>query len=198
TKERNLETFALTYVPDETVKYPIRFFVQGTPYKLWGLFPSNIHLIGIEAEEPLFLLGADRLGRDLFSRIIYGARISLSIGLVGVFLSMILGILIGGVSGYYGGTVDLITQRMIELLIAIPTIPLWMGLSAALPPDWSPVKTYFGITVILSVIGWSGLARVVRGKFISLREEDFVMAAQLMNATDMRIIWRHQIGRAHV
>ncbi len=193
TKERDLETFALTFVPDETVKYPIRFLVRGTPYKLWGIFPSDLHLFGIEADEPLYLLGADRMGRDLFSRIVYGARISLSIGLVGVFLSMILGILIGGISGYYGGTVDIIVQRMIELLIAIPTIPLWMGLSAALPPDWSPVKTYFGITVILSVIGWSGLARVVRGKFISLREEDFVMAAQLMNATDMRIIWRHLV-----
>jgi peptide/nickel transport system permease protein len=193
TKERNLETFALTFVPDETVRYPIYFFIRGTPYKLWGLFESDIHLFGIEAEEPLFLLGADRLGRDLFSRIVYGARISLSIGLVGVFLSMVLGILIGGISGYYGGTVDLVVQRLIELLIAIPTIPLWMGLSAALPPDWSPVRTYFGITVILSVIGWSGLARVVRGKFMSLREEDFVMAAQLMNATDMRVIWRHLV-----
>lgn len=194
TKERNPETFALDYVIDTEQKYPIYFFIRGHEYKLWGLWTTNIHLFGIQSEEmPLFLLGSDRLGRDLFSRIVYGARISLSIGLIGVFLSMVLGILIGGISGYYGGTVDLIVQRMIELLVAIPTIPLWMGFSAALPADWSPIKTYFGITVILSLIGWSGLARVVRGKFISLREEDFVMAARLMNASELRIILRHLV-----
>lgn len=194
TKQRNPETFALDYVIDPTQKYPLYFFTRGVEYKLWGLWTTNIHLFGIEAEEmPLFVLGSDRLGRDLFSRIVYGSRISLSIGLIGVFMSMILGTLIGGVSGYYGGIVDVIVQRMIELLIAIPTIPLWMGLSAALPPDWSPIKTYFGITIILSLIGWSGLARVVRGKFMSLREEDFVMAARLMNASELRIIVRHLV-----
>src|SRR5690606_5245575 len=124
TKERDPETFALTYVPDPETKYPLRFFVRGTPYKLWGLFESDLHLFGIEAEEPLFLLGGDRLGRELLSRIIYGSRISLSIVLVGVFLSLVLGILIGGISGYYGGTIDVMVQRSIELLIAIPTIPL--------------------------------------------------------------------------
>jgi peptide/nickel transport system permease protein len=194
TKERNMETFALDYVVDTEQKYPIYFFVSGHQYKLWGLWTTDLHLFGTQSEEmPLFLLGSDRLGRDLFSRILYGARISLSIGLIGVFLSMILGVLIGGISGYYGGTIDLIVQRVIELLVAIPTIPLWMGFSAAMPVDWPPLRIYFGITIILSLIGWSGLARVVRGKFISLREEDFVMAARLMNASEMRIILRHLV-----
>jgi peptide/nickel transport system permease protein len=194
TKERNLETFALDYVIDPAQKYPIYFFTRGHEYKLWGSWTTNLHLFGIQAEEmPLFILGSDRLGRDLFSRIVYGSRISLSLGLIGVFMSMVLGTLIGGISGYYGGTIDLVVQRVIELLVAIPTIPLWMGLSAALPPDWSPIKTYFGITIILSLIGWSGLARVVRGKFMALREEDFVMAARLMNAGELRIILRHLV-----
>ncbi len=192
--ERDPETYKLTYTPDPTKKYPIRLLVRGDPYKMWGLFETDLHLFGIESQdEPLYLLGGDRLGRDLFSRVIYGSRISLSVGLVGVFLSIILGTLIGGISGYYGGVIDLAVQRVIELLIAIPSIPLWMGLSAALPPDWSPVKTYFGITIILSIIGWSGLARVVRGKFMSLREEDFVVAARLINANEMRIIIRHLV-----
>ncbi|HEY64295.1 MAG TPA: ABC transporter permease [Caldilineae bacterium] len=192
--KRDPETYRLVYTPDPAKKYPIRFFVRGAKYKMWGIIESDLHLFGIEgSDQPLYLLGSDRMGRDLFSRIIYGARISLSIGLVGVFLSMILGTLIGGVSGYYGGTVDMVVQRVIELLISIPSIPLWMGLSAALPPGWSPVKIYFGITVILSLIGWSGLARVVRGKFMSLREEDFVVAARLLNASEMRIILRHLV-----
>lgn len=194
TSERNLETFRMEFVIDTEQKYPLRFFVRGEPYKLWGLFESDWRLVGIDSEEhPLFLLGADRLGRDVFARIVYGSRISLTVGLIGVFLSMIIGTFLGGISGYYGGTVDLIVQRTIELLVSIPSIPLWMGLSAALPPDWSAVKTYFGITIILSIIGWSGLARVVRGKFMSLREEDFVVAARLINASEMRIIFRHLV-----
>ncbi len=191
---RDMETFKLVYEEDRERKYYLHFLVEGDEYKLFGLFPGNIHLFGLkDADEPLYLLGGDRLGRDLFSRIIYGSRISLTVGLVGVFLSMILGTLIGGISGYYGGTIDVIVQRVIELLISIPSIPLWMGFSAALPADWSPVKTYFGITIILSIIGWSGLARVVRGKFIALREEEFVVAARLINASEMRIIVRHLV-----
>jgi len=141
----------------------------------------------------MYLLGADRLGRDLLSRIIYGTRISMSIGLVGVTVSLILGIILGGVSGYYGGTVDNIIQRIIEFLRSIPSIPLWLGLAAALPPDWSPMKIYFSITVILSTIGWTSLARVVRGRFLSLREEDFVMAAKLDGASEMSIILKYML-----
>jgi peptide/nickel transport system permease protein len=139
----------------------------------------------------VFLFGADRNGRDMFTRIVYGARLSLSIGLLGVAISFFLGILLGGVSGYYGGTWDTVIQRVIEFMRSIPTIPLWMALSAALPPNWPPVRIYFGITIILSLIGWTGLARVVRGRFLALREEDFVMAARLCGSSELRIILRH-------
>ncbi|MBA7549744.1 Dipeptide transport system permease protein DppC [subsurface metagenome] len=139
----------------------------------------------------MFLFGTDKLGRDLFSRNIYAARISLSIGLVGVVFSFVLGCILGGISGYYGGAADMIIQRIIEFLLCIPTIPLWMGLSAALPPEWSPIKVYFGITIILAIRGWCGLARVVRGKLLELREEDFAMAAKIAGATDGRVITRH-------
>jgi peptide/nickel transport system permease protein len=192
--ERDQKTRRLIFVEDRQVKYPVRFFVRGHEYRLWGLLRWDRHLIGVEGKDAtLYLLGTDRLGRDQFSRLVYGARLSTSIGLVGVTLSFILGILIGGVSGYYGGAVDNVVQRTIEFLRAIPTIPLWMGLSAALPPHWSPVKVYFGITVILSLIGWTGLARVVRGRFLALRQEDFVMAAALAGASEMRIIVRHMV-----
>ncbi|MGQ9554477.1 MAG: ABC transporter permease [Anaerolineae bacterium] len=193
--ERDPETRRLVFVPDPSQKYPLRFFVHGEPYKMWGIIPSDLHLLGIEGgkDATFYLLGTDRLGRDQFSRLVYGTRLSTSIGLVGVTLSFVLGILIGGISGYYGGSVDNIVQRSIEFLRSIPTIPLWMGLSAALPPHWSPVKVYFGITVILSLIGWTGLARVVRGRFLSLRAEDFVMAARLAGAGEMRIILRHMV-----
>jgi len=192
--ERDPETRRLIFTVDETRKYPVHFFVRGDPYKMWGLIETDIHLLGLKDEKgTLYLLGTDRLGRDLFSRLLYGTRLSTSIGLVGVGLSFVLGILIGGVSGYYGGTVDNIVQRSIEFLRAIPTIPLWMGLSAALPADWSPVRVYFGITVILSLIGWTGLARVVRGRFLTLREEDFVIAAKLAGASEIRVIVRHMV-----
>lgn len=144
-------------------------------------------------EAGVFLLGADRLGRDLFSRVIYGARISLSIGLVGVFLSLAIGVVLGGISGYYGGIADNIIQRVIEFIRSIPAIPLWMALSAALPANWPVVRVYFGITIILSLIGWTGLARVVRGRFLALREEDFVLAARLVGSSEMRIILRHMV-----
>ncbi len=184
------ETFRRTYTEDKSKKYPIYFFVHGDKYKVWNLFKTDIHLFGLK-EGMIFVFGTDKLGRDLFSRNIYAARISLSIGLIGVALSFILGIILGGLSGYYGGTADMFIQRLIELLISIPTIPLWMALAAALPADWPPIKIYFGITIILSIVGWCGLARIIRGKFLELREEDFTMAAKIAGATDQRIITRH-------
>ncbi len=205
--ERDMNTLAMVVVPDETQRYPLYFFVKGDAYKFWGLFPWDRHLFGIElpseamsesasafvSDPMLFLLGADELGRDMLSRIIYGARISLSIGLVGVAFSLVLGVVLGGISGYYGGVTDLIIQRIIEFLRSLPAIPLWLTLAAVLPPSWSAIRIYFGITVILSLIGWTGLARVVRGRFLSLREEDFILAAQLANAPRMRIILRHMV-----
>lgn len=190
-----------TFVVDETQIIPVRFFAQGAPYKMWGLFEWDRRLIGpVEYDQdperiltPMYLLGADRLGRDVLSRIIYGTRISMTIGLVGVTISFIMGILLGGLSGYYGGSVDNLIQRVIEFLRSIPEIPLWMGLAAALPQTWSPLQVYFGITIILSVIGWTGLARVVRGRFLSLRTEDFVMAARLDGNSELRIITVHMV-----
>jgi peptide/nickel transport system permease protein len=194
--ERDPETLRPLFREDPSLIYPIGMFVRGEPYKMWGVFDSDIHLFGIGAkqgEAGIFLLGADRMGRDLFSRIVYGARISLSIGLVGVFLSLILGIVIGGISGYYGGVIDNIIQRVIEFIRSIPAIPLWMALSAALPPNWPVIRVYFGITVILSLINWTGLARVVRGRFLALREEDFVLAARLVGSNEIRIILLHMV-----
>ncbi len=187
-------TLTKTYTEDTSVRYDVRFFVKGDPYKMLGLIEGDTHLFGLEGEErSLFLLGSDRMGRDMISRIIHGSRISLSVGFVGVIISLVLGVLIGGVSGYYGGIIDTVVQRIIEFLQSIPTIPLWMALAAAMPVYWSPVRIYFAILVILSLIGWTGLARVVRGRFLSLREEDFVMAARLAGAGEMRIIVRHLV-----
>ncbi len=195
TSARDEETLAMVVVPDKTQVHPIHFWVKGDPYTLWGQFDSDLHLFGIDvwAEQPLFLLGADDLGRDLFSRIMYGARISLSIGLLGVGFSLLFGVVLGGISGYYGGLIDVIIQRIIELLRSLPTIPLWLTLVVILPPHWSALRVYFGITIILSLIGWTGMARVVRGRFLALREEDFIMAARLANAPQMRIIMRHMV-----
>ncbi len=179
---------------DPTVKYPIGFFVHGTPYKLLGLFDSDVHLIGpLNKGDPMYLLGADHLGRDILSRTIYGTRVSVTIGLVGVAFSLFFGILLGGISGYFGGWVDNLIQRLIEFLQSIPSIPLWMALAAAIPPTVSPLTVYFLITIILSVIGWTGLARVVRGKFYALKTEDFVKAAQLDGCSSLRIIFRHMV-----
>jgi peptide/nickel transport system permease protein len=189
-KELNMKTFQWEFKEDKTKKYYVEFWGKGEPYKLWGIFKADRHLFTVDGY-PLFPFGADSMGRCLFSRSLYGARISLSIGLVGVFLSFFLGIIIGGVSGYFGGTVDMTIQRIIEFLSSIPTIPLWMSLSAALPKDWPVIKLYFAITIILSIIGWTGLARVVRGKLLALREEDFTMAARLAGASEWRIITRH-------
>lgn len=189
-RTRDPVSFRRIYREDKAKKYPIYFFVHGNKYKLWNLFDIDIHLFGVK-ERTIFLFGTEKLGRDLFSRNLYAARISLSIGLVGVFLSFVLGCILGGISGYYGGASDTVVQRIIEFLICIPTIPLWMALSAAVPQDWSPIRVYFGITIILSVVGWCGLARVVRGKLLELREEDFAMAAKIAGATDRKIIARH-------
>jgi peptide/nickel transport system permease protein len=183
-----------TFVIDETVKYPISFFVETEPYLLAGVIPLNVKLFGIEdPRAPLYVLGADRLGRDLLSRLIHGTRISLSIGLVGVVISLIFGVIIGGFSGFYGGWFDSVTQRVIDFIRSLPTIPLWLGLAAALPRDWSALQNYFAITIILSLVGWTELARVVRGRFLALRTEDFVTAAQLDGASDWRIVTRHMV-----
>jgi len=183
-------TWGIIYIEDKTKKYPIYFFIHGDKYKLWNLFEGDLHLFGVK-EGTMFLFGTNKLGRDLFSRNLYAARISLSIGLIGVILSFILGIILGGISGYFGGKADMIIQRIIELLISIPAIPLWMALGAALPPRWPSIKVYFSITIILSIVGWCGLARIVRGKLLELREEDFAMAAKIAGASGLRIITRH-------
>jgi peptide/nickel transport system permease protein len=183
-----------TFVPDETKKIYLRFFAQGTPYKLLGFIPSTRHLIGTtEPGRPLYLLGSDRNGADVLSRLIAGTRISMSIGLVGVFISLILGLTLGGISGYFGGGIDTFIQRVIEFLVSIPRIPLFLGLAAALPQNWPPLRVYFFTIIILSILGWTGLARVVRGRFLSLREEDFVLNARLDGSSEMRVIMRHMV-----
>jgi peptide/nickel transport system permease protein len=178
-------------VVGEPVQHRIQFFVPSKPYKLAGLVPMSIRLFGTADGTPLFLFGADNLGRDLFSRIIYASRVSLFVGLVGVFISFVLGITLGGISGYFGGVVDILIQRLVEFIMSIPQIPLWMALSAAIPQEWTGIQTFFAITVILSLVGWTGLARVVRGKIISLREEDYVTAAKISSASNWAIIFRH-------
>ena len=188
--EIDFETFTRVYTEDVNQVYPLRFFQRGDPYKFWGIIRSDLHFFGV-GEGQLFLFGSDGLGRDLFSRVLYGARTSLSIGLVGVSISFILGCVLGGVSGYFGGIVDTMIQRVIEFLMSVPKTPLWMALSAAVPAQWSPIRVYFAITLILSIIGWTGLARVVRGKLLELREYDFVTAAKLAGASDLRIIFAH-------
>jgi peptide/nickel transport system permease protein len=191
---RDPMTFKRVYAIDPSTKVPVTLFGHGAPYQLLGFIPTDRHLIAIEgAKDALFLLGTDEQGRDVFSRLMYATRTSMTIGLVSVALSLVLGVVLGGVSGYFGGLTDTIVQRIIEILRSIPTIPLWMGLAASLPSDWSVVQIYFAITIIISLIGWTELARVVRGRFISLREEDFVMAAELLGCSKARIIFRHMV-----
>jgi peptide/nickel transport system permease protein len=195
-RTRDEETLRSLYSEDTTIRYPITFFISGVEYKMWGLWKMDLHLFGLPVpheEQGIFLMGADRLGRDLFSRMCYGARISLSIGMVGVLLSLTLGIVLGGISGYYGGKIDIAIQRVIEFIRSVPNIPLWMALSAALPKDWPVIRIYFGITVLLSLISWTGMARVVRGRFLAMREDDFVLAARLAGSSEMRIILRHML-----
>ncbi len=194
--KRDLRTFKRVYQADPQQKLAVQFFAHGFEYKFLGLIPTNIHLLGVQgarAEDTIFLLGTDLQGRDLWSRLMLATRISMTIGLVSVAISLFLGVLLGGVSGFYGGWTDTLIQRLIEILRSIPTIPLWMGLAAAVPRDWSVIKMYFAITIIISLIGWTELARVVRGRFLSLREEDFVTAAELAGASRMRIIFRHMV-----
>ena len=188
----------MDWVADKSERFTIRFFVTGLEYKLFALFPANLHLMGVERTDlqkpmPFYPLGTDRMGRDLFSRLMYGTRVSMSIGLLGVSISLFLGVLLGGISGYRGGFVDVAIQRVIEFLRAIPTIPLWLALAAAVPQDWSVLRVYFAITVIISFIGWTTLAREVRGRFLSMREEDFVVAARLYGTGSLRIIFRHML-----
>ncbi len=187
----NLANLKREYAPDPTKVEPMRFFCHGDKYKFWDALEGDLHLFCPAEGGTLFLLGTDRLGRDMLSRILYGARISLTIGLMGVAVTFMLGITIGGLAGYYGGWVDSVAQRIIEVVRSIPHVPLWLALSAILPVDWSPLLIYFGITVILGLIDWTGLARAVRSKLLSLREEDFCVAAQLMGASPRRIIFRH-------
>lgn len=189
--EEDPVTWKKYYTEDPEVIHPLKFFVKGDPYKLLGIIPWDIHFFGAEQENVFFLFGTDDSGRDLFSRILNALRISLSTGLVGVAFTFILGCIMGGISGYYGGVVDTIIQRVVEFLMSMPSIPLWMALAAAFPKTWSSLQTYFAITIILSLVGWCGLARIVRGKFLELREEDFVMAARVSGASDAYIIRKH-------
>jgi peptide/nickel transport system permease protein len=191
TRTVNRETLEMTYTPDTTTPYPIQLFVKGDPYKLWGIFPTDIHLFGVEKGVPIVLMGADRQGRDMLSRSLKGSQVSLSVGLLGVFLGLVLGSILGVTSGYYGGLVDDGVQRFSELLLSIPQIPLWMALAAILPVTWSAVEVYFGITIILSLLNWGGLARQVRGKTLALREEGYTLASRAAGASDWWIITRH-------
>ncbi|WP_438752386.1 ABC transporter permease [Pararhizobium sp. O133] len=189
----DMNTLRRIYTDNTEKVEPIRFFCRGDAYRFWGLVEGNVRLFCPAKDGQLFLLGSDRLGRDVLSRILYGARISLTIGLLGITMSFVLGITIGGLAGYKGGVFDLIVQRIIEVLQSIPSIPLWMALAAIMPVTWSPIFIYLGITAILGLIDWTGLARAVRSKLLALREEDYVLAAQLMGAGTPRIIGRHLV-----
>lgn len=196
---RDPYTLQRTYERDCSEKIDVRLFAEGFEYRLFGLFPMNRHLIGVadreneRAEERIFLLGTDNQGRDLYSRILFGTRTSLTIGLIGVALSLALGIVLGGISGFFGGILDNIIQRIIEIVRSVPTIPLWMGLAAALPDTWTILQIYFAITIIISLFAWTDLARVVRGRFLAMREEDFVTAAVIAGASWRGIIFRHMV-----
>jgi peptide/nickel transport system permease protein len=191
-RDRDPVTLRPVYTEDTSAFYPIGLFVKGDPYKMWRIIPGDIHLFGVKTPEgvfvPMFLLGSDTIGHDLLSRIFFGGRISLTVGLLGVFLAFVIGLVVGGISGFFGGVVDEVSMRIIDVLISIPLIPLWMSLAAALPQDWPQLQTYFYVTIILSIFGWTTLARTIRGKLLSLREEDYVMAAKLDAESEYRII----------
>ncbi len=189
--ELDLDNLARVYTEDETRPHRVRFLCLGEPYRLWGLVPGRFHLLCPAEGGVLFLLGTDRLGRDVLSRIVHGARVSLTIGLIGISISFVIGLTLGGLAGYYGGWVDGLVQRLIEIVRSFPELPLWMALSAALPVTWSPIGVFLGITVILGFIDWTGLARAVRSKLLALREEDFCTAAVLLGARPRRVIARH-------
>ena len=192
-RERDPETLAVTYVKSGEKIY-LRLFGKGPEYKFWGLWKTNIKLFATEKpREKFFLFGADRMGRDMFSRVLYGTRISMSIGLVGVVISLVLGVTLGGMSGYFGGRVDAVIQRLIEFVLSLPTIPIWLALAASLPPSWPIYKQYFVITLIVSLVGWTELGRVVRGRFLAMKNDDFVVAARLDGASESRIIFRHML-----
>ncbi|MCZ7447358.1 ABC transporter permease [Agrobacterium rhizogenes] len=191
---RDPETLAAVFVEDTAKKIPIQLFGRGYEYSVFGLFTTDIHLLAsADKTRPLFLFGADRLGRDVFSRVVQGSQISLSIGLVGVFFSLLLGVVLGGISGYYGGRIDFVMQRVIDFVLSLPTIPIWLAMAAALPQGWPATLQYMMITIILSLTGWAQLARVVRGRFLSLRTEEFVAAARLDGVPEGRIIFRHML-----
>ena len=195
-RSRSTETLVLAFVPDLRVKVRVVFFAHGYPYRLFGILPTDRHLIGTTgapAEKTLFLLGSDTLGRDLYSRTVIAIRTSLTIGLLAVLVSLVLGVALGGLSGYYGGRIDAVIQRIIEILRAIPTIPLWMSLAIAIPAGWGVTVVYLAITVIISLIGWTDLGREVRGRIMALRHEDFVLAAELCGARPRRVIFVHLV-----
>lgn len=193
-RTRDPVTARVTYEEDKTSPLPIKFFVRGEEYKFWGQWRTDLHLFGIEhRRQKVNLLGTDALGRDLFSRLVYGARVTLSAGLIGVIFAFVLGLFFGSISGYYGGILDSMIQRLMEFIRSVPTIPLWMGLAAALPIAWDPLFVYVLITLILALIGWTHLARVVRGRFLSLKSEDYVMAARLTGASEYRVITKHML-----
>ena len=194
--KRNPVTLRMEWTVDPERRIPLRFFASGYTYKVLGLFQTDLHLFGVadaDSQDSVFLLGTDRLGRDQWSRLMFGTRTSMTVGLVAVLLSVVLGVLLGGVSGYFGGIADLIIQRVIELLQSLPTIPIWLAMTAALPRNWPPTRVFFAITIILALIGWTTLGREVRGRFLSLREEDFVLSAELSGASRFRIITRHMV-----
>ena len=192
--KRDKVTLRLVPTVDTDTRWPIKFFVHGDRYKIWGLFEGDIHLFGFEEKKAFFhLLGTDQLGRDIFSRILYATRTSLSIGAIGVLLSFVLGIALGGIAGYFGGMVDNLIMRLIEFIRSIPTLPLWLALAAALPREWTALQVYISITAILALIGWTHLARRVRGKLLSLREEEFILAARLSGCSHARIVTRHML-----